>query len=155
MEKFYWDEAAIFVSDTSRDTLLPYALGPDLHRVVSDFRPGAAPPRALPAKTVDLLRLAHVLVNADEIGWRAADWTRTLAHGAEQFVGGFATLTDLIHPFHIGALAPIFSLSDPERRGLNLATDKARYAMLPPTKASRVSFITCSRRLSAPWPRSR
>lgn len=101
---FLLDRTVAWARDTT-SSLVPFWLGPRFESLVRRLRPGEPAPLSLPASARSILAGAGILVSADSIAQRRAEWEETVQKAAELFqMKGYAPLHGLIHPFHIAAL---------------------------------------------------
>ncbi|TMQ27151.1 MAG: hypothetical protein E6J90_03115 [Deltaproteobacteria bacterium] len=99
------DHPIIWLQDTATGMLAPFWLGPRYSALLAELTPGqASDTRQLSAEECAVLQAAGVLVTPGELARRSTDTNEELAHAARAFGRGYATLGDLIHPFHLDAL---------------------------------------------------
>jgi hypothetical protein len=97
---FALEGAIAWVRDPARRMLLPFWLSPRLERIVRDLRPGQ--PARLSANDAALLASSGVLIGREEL---PSPFREGLRERRAQFVEkGYASLEDLLHPFHVAAL---------------------------------------------------
>lgn len=102
---FALQETVAWVPDRATGNLLPFWLGPQLKGVLHDLRPNEPAPSSVPERARCLLAAAHILLPEDDSGQRDREREEKIKKASSQFrEKGYATLGDLIHPFHVAAL---------------------------------------------------
>jgi hypothetical protein len=105
LPNFAWRHQLVWVREPGSETLLPFWLGPRLHHLVAQLKPGDAAPEDLSSETEFLLRIAGVLVPEDWVALRQRKWLAGSSQGAEAFRrNGYVPMPYLLHPFQIAAL---------------------------------------------------
>jgi hypothetical protein len=103
-EYFCPSDWVVWVDDPATNIIWPFWVGYEFIEHLGAMIPGYPVAAQLPEHVEWVLRVAGVLVDADHEATRRQQWLHTVQSAAAQFTRGYATLTDLIHPFHLGAL---------------------------------------------------
>jgi hypothetical protein len=103
-EYFCPSDWVVWVDDPATGIIWPFWVGYDYIAYLSEMAPGYPVPMALPEHAERVLREANILVEPNYESRRRCQWRHAVQDSAGQFRRGYALLTDLIHPFHIGAL---------------------------------------------------
>lgn len=94
-----------WVRDPATESLQPFWLGPQLEGVVSRLRAGEQAPAWVPADVRIGLARAGILITADYVERRRAEWAEIVRKSSRQFQEkGYVPLGNLIHPYHLSAL---------------------------------------------------
>jgi hypothetical protein len=94
-----------WVPDVAGGNLLPFWLGRELEAVVRNLKPGQPVPSSLEDEARSVLRVARILLPADDTESGRNERELAIKRAAAAFrAKGYAPLSDLIHPFHIASL---------------------------------------------------
>jgi hypothetical protein len=94
-----------WVRDAAMKSLQPFWLGPRIEGVVSRLRAGEPAPAWVPADVRIVLARAGILITADHVERRRAEWVEAVRKSSRQFQEkGYVPLGNLIHPYHLAAL---------------------------------------------------
>lgn len=104
VENFCPSDWVVWVDSPANGTVWPFWVGPEYYTYLSEMAPGYPAPAELPEHALWVLRAANILVDHHHEDRRRRDWLRTVREKAPLFERGYLPLSDLIHPFHIGAL---------------------------------------------------
>ena len=107
-EYFCPSDWVAWVDDPATNVIWPFWVGYEYIEYLGQMIPGYPVPISLPDQVVQVLRETGILVELDHEAVRRQQWLRTVQTAATQFTRGYATLSGLIHPFHIGALRRYF-----------------------------------------------
>jgi hypothetical protein len=103
-EYFCPSDWVVWVDDSATGIIWPYWVGHEYIGYLGEMVPGYPVPAALPENVEWVLREANILVEPNYESHRRCDWLHAVNDGAGRFERGYAPLTNLVHPFHIGAL---------------------------------------------------
>jgi len=102
---FHWGAEVVIVLDDAVGGLLPYSFGDTYRALIEELRPGRPLQVPLPDRVIQVLYAARVLIVPEEEESRRDSWRRKLVECSEMFrENGYAPISGLLHPFHIGAL---------------------------------------------------
>jgi len=122
-EYFCPSDWVVWVDDPTTGIIWPFWVGYEYIGYLSEMAPGYPVPITLPDQVKWVLREANILVEPNYHGRRRSEWRHAVKDSAHQFERGYATITNFIHPFHLGALRRYFrfhtrmgsfSLGDPQ-----------------------------------------
>ena len=94
----------VWVDDPATNIIWPFWAGYEHFGYLREMSPGYPAPMALPENVEWVLREANILVEPNYEAHRRSEWLHAVKESSRQFERGYTTLTDFIHPFHIGAL---------------------------------------------------
>jgi hypothetical protein len=103
-EHFCPSDWVVWVDDPATGIIWPFWLGYEYFAYLREMAPGYPLPFELPENVQWVLREANILVEPNYEGHRRYEWLSTMKDSASQFQRGYTALTNLIHPFHVGAL---------------------------------------------------
>jgi len=103
-EYFCPSDWVVWVDDPATGIIWPFWVGYEYIAYLGEMIPGYPLATTLPEHVEWVLREAGILVEPNHEATRRQRWLRTVQNTAAQFTRGYATLTELVHPFHIGAL---------------------------------------------------
>lgn len=103
-EYFCPSDWVVWVDDPATGIIWPFWVGYEYHAWMSEMAPGYPLTTELPENVEWVLREANILVEPNHEGHRRQEWLRAAKNRAIQFERGYTTVTDLVHPFHLGAL---------------------------------------------------
>jgi hypothetical protein len=101
---FFPSECILWVDDPATRAVWPYWVGHELINYLAQMAPGRPVAFDLPAHVQWVLTRAQILVPPDHAEVRRKEWFDTLWSRAADFERGFAAVSGLIPPFHLGAL---------------------------------------------------
>ena len=105
VEKFCLHSTVAWVRDPGTQSLQPFWLGSQLQKIVSEMRAGEPVPDSVPPRARSVLSAAGILIRENEIESRSQAWSDIVRERSSQFRdGGYAPLSNLIHPFNVAAL---------------------------------------------------
>jgi hypothetical protein len=107
-EYFCPSDWVVWVDDPATNIIWPFWVGYEYIEYLGQMIPGYPVPIHLPDHVVQVFRETGILVELNHEAARRQQWLRTVQTATTQFTRGYATLTGLIHPFHIGALRRYF-----------------------------------------------
>lgn len=107
-EYFCPSDWVVWVDDPATSILWPFWIGYEFIEYLGQMLPGYPAPNTLPPHVELVLRQAGILVEPNHEAMRRRQWLQTVQAAAAQFARGYASLTGLIHPFHIGSLRRYF-----------------------------------------------
>jgi hypothetical protein len=137
-QAFFPSECILWVDDPATRAVWPYWAGHEYIDYLAHMSPGQPLGIELPAHILWVLTRAQVLVSPDHVAERRKAWLDTVWSAATDFQRGFAMLSNLIPPFHLGTLrryyrsrirAGAFPLGDNQVPGRHTAHNEpvARY----------------------------
>lgn len=95
----------VWIENPGTRLLTAYWVDKKESEILSLFKPGAEPPASLNARFRKLLEMARILVPPDYPERCRSEWENFIADCRAQFQSrSFATFTDLLPPFYLGAL---------------------------------------------------
>jgi hypothetical protein len=103
-DQFCPSNTAVWVEDPATLAIWPFWVGPEYYPFLARMTPGQPVADDLPVHIQWALAQAHVLVEPNHLGRRRQEWHERVVACAKEFDGGYVTVPDLIHPFHLGAL---------------------------------------------------
>jgi hypothetical protein len=103
-QDFCPSDCVVWVDSPATGTVWPFWVGDEYYSYLSELAPGYPAPVDLPEQALWVLRAANILVDYHHEGRRRQNWLRGVRERAPLFERGYVPLSDLIHPFHIGAL---------------------------------------------------
>ena len=105
LSRFALQGAVAWVPNRASGDLLPFWLGPQLEDRLRSMHPNEPAPSSMPARVLNLLAAADILVAEDPSGQRRSKGEEKVRKASSEFrEKGYAPLGSLIHPFHIAAL---------------------------------------------------
>jgi len=94
-----------WVRSSSSGNVLPFWLGPEFDRIVQGLRPNEPMPSSTPENALRLLAAANILLPETPTGQQRVQREERIRAASVIFrAKGYASLADLIHPFHVAAL---------------------------------------------------
>ncbi len=103
-EYFCPSDWVVWVDDPATGVIWPFWVGEQTIGYLSKMVPGYPMPEELPEDLLWILREANILVEANYEAHCRHNWRKAVNDRSRQFERGYVTLTNLVHPFHIGAL---------------------------------------------------
>jgi hypothetical protein len=99
----------IWVADNIRGAWLPFSVGPRYASILSALFSGTLQPAAIDENAIRVLRLARILQDPDQEASAHGRWSAIIARCAAEYADvGYASVADLLHPFHLGELRRYF-----------------------------------------------
>jgi hypothetical protein len=103
-ENFLLSDRMVWIEDPATLAIWPFWVGDEYFEFLSRMTPGSPLEEELPPHVRWVLNEANILVDLDYLGQRRRQWQQLVSLYAETFRHGYVVVTDLIHPFHVGAL---------------------------------------------------
>jgi hypothetical protein len=103
-EYFCPSECIVWVDDLATGIIWPFWVGFEYFEYLNQMVPGEPLSIQIPEGVEWVLREANILVQPNHDAYRRIQWTRDIRSSSEHFERGYTTLSNLIHPFHVGAL---------------------------------------------------
>jgi len=104
LEGFYDPARIVWVEDPGSGALWPFWAGGEYLSILTQLHPGEPLKLDLPPEVRLVLTESKILTDRDFPSRRRKEWQDKFVSGSRQFRNGYVSVTDLIHPFHIGAL---------------------------------------------------
>jgi hypothetical protein len=103
-EYFYPTEWVVWVDDPGTHAVWPYWVSSEYYSYLENLAPGYSLDSELPAHAEWVLTRARILVEPNYIERRRKRWFDTVWNCATDFQRGYASVSDLVPQFHLGAL---------------------------------------------------
>ena len=107
-EYFCPSDWVVWVDDPATGIIWPFWAGYEYIEYLSEMAPGYPTLREYPEHVEWVLREANILIPPNYEPHRRSDWLQSVKQNSTQFQRGYAAVTGLIHPFHLGALRRYF-----------------------------------------------
>jgi hypothetical protein len=121
-DHFLPSDQMVWVEDPATLAIWPFWVGDEYFEFLSRMTPGSLVEEDLPPHVRWVLTEANILVEPNYPELRRQQWQELVSLYAKTFEHGYVVVTDLIHPFHIGALRRYYRHRT--RRGFYLLGDE-------------------------------
>jgi hypothetical protein len=104
LEGFYDPVRIAWVDDPGTGALWPFWAGGEYLSILTQLRPGEPLKLDLPPQIRRVLAESRILIDRKFLSRRRKEWQDKFVSASSQFRIGYVPVTNLLHPFHIGAL---------------------------------------------------